>query len=76
MFQVPPAVLHSTPRGATWDPGSDEALRGGFTCLHSLRHSAEMASSQQPSPTQPSDFRDTPATTNKHTLVINHHYAV
>lgn len=32
-----------------------------LTCLHSLRHSAEMASSQQPSPTQPSDFLDTPA---------------
>ena len=31
-----------------------------LTCLHSLRHSAEIASSQQPSPTQPSDFLDTP----------------
>lgn len=31
-----------------------------LTCLHSLRHSVVMASSQQPSPTQPSDFLDTP----------------
>lgn len=30
------------------------------TCLHSRRHSEEMASSQQPSPTQPSDFLETP----------------
>lgn len=42
-----------------------------LTCLHSLRHSAEMASSQQPSPTHPSDFLDTPAKISTH-LAIYH----
>ena len=31
-----------------------------ITCLHSLRHSTDMASSQQPRPTHPSDLLDTP----------------
>lgn len=31
-----------------------------LTCLHACRHSTAIASSQQPKPTQPSDFFRTP----------------
>lgn len=37
-----------------------------LTCLQSLRHSAEMASSQQPKPTHPSDFFDAPENVQNH----------
>lgn len=47
-----------------------------LTCLHSLRHSAEMASSQQPSPTQPSDFLDTPADKFNTTVSIKYYVNV
>lgn len=42
------------------DPETSKSRCEPLTCLHSRRHSAEMASSQQPSPTQPSDFLETP----------------
>lgn len=55
-----------------WSKAIDIFCFEDLTCLHSLRHSAEMASSQQPSPAQPSDFLETPAHKSNHTPSIIH----